>query len=508
MTIPRQSALIALALLALVAVVHGQAVTFGFVMDDWPQIGDSRLRGHIPLADIFLKGVWGSSVDRLMSDNYRPLFSLWLEAIARLFGPSPAAYHAGAVLLHGANVLLLWRLAGRFASPIAAALGAALFAVHPALVQSVAWVSGATDLLMGLFVLLAVLAHLRWRDSGRKGWLAAIAVAYLAAVLSKEVALVLPALLFTLDRQRGVAFKASLNLAVLAVVPVLWAVLRANALPATGLESNMAFDLRGWTRLADAVAFSLQASVFPWPQFYHLTVEPAPLTSWLVVPALAVWALVAWFARRAMVPLVWFVLFLAPPMVLAFHSVHAWNFRFLYVPLMGAALLIALCRPAIIALAVLAGAVVSPLVAADWRDDGQFYAMVRRSDPASESGYAGMLMHYRRMGNVAGQEEVLAAAVKAVPNPRAHLAFMVDYGNFLTQRGRPRESAAIFQQVAAIPEGRRAGLLGLGVSLWAVGDLPAAMTAFDEAAELAPGDQRIADIRERLRRVMASKAIQ
>ena len=100
--------------------------------------------------------------------HYWPLVysSFWLEH--KLWGFDPAGYHAVNVLLHGANGVMLWRLARRLELP-GAWLLAALFAVHPLHVESVAWVIERKDLLSGLFYLGAFGAWLRFAEQPRGG---------------------------------------------------------------------------------------------------------------------------------------------------------------------------------------------------------------------------------------------------------------------------------------------------------------------------------------------------
>ena len=128
--------------------------------------------------------------------HYWPLVytSFWLEH--KLWGFAPAGYHAVNVLLHAANVLLLWRLATRLAVP-GAWLVAAVFAVHPLHVESVAWVIERKDVLSGLFYLCAFLAWLRFAEApGRGGrhYVSALAL-FVLGMLCKSIVVTLPAAL-------------------------------------------------------------------------------------------------------------------------------------------------------------------------------------------------------------------------------------------------------------------------------------------------------------------------
>jgi hypothetical protein len=125
--------------------------------------------------------------------QYYPLVfsSFWLEH--RLFGLNPAPFHLLNVLLHLVNVVLVFRLARRLAIP-GAFLVAALFALHPMMVESVAWVSERKNVLSGLFYLSAFLAYLRWDDGGKRAglWLASSFLLFVGALLSKTVTATFP----------------------------------------------------------------------------------------------------------------------------------------------------------------------------------------------------------------------------------------------------------------------------------------------------------------------------
>ena len=87
--------------------------------------------------------------------HYRPITytSFWLEH--KLWGFTAAGYHVVNVLLHLANTLLLRQILLRLAVP-GAWIIAAVFAVHPLHVESVAWMIERKDLLAGLFYLACV----------------------------------------------------------------------------------------------------------------------------------------------------------------------------------------------------------------------------------------------------------------------------------------------------------------------------------------------------------------
>jgi len=134
-------------------------------------------------------------------ENYwAPL--LWTSFMldVELFGPGPRGYHLTNVFLYALNAGLLFALLRRWTGRTGVALAvAALWTLHPARVESVAWITERKDVLSGLFFLLGIGAYVEGRRRGRPGgvWLAWLCM--VAGGLVKQILIVLPAALLLLD---------------------------------------------------------------------------------------------------------------------------------------------------------------------------------------------------------------------------------------------------------------------------------------------------------------------
>ena len=170
----------------LAAVSYVPALSGGFVWDD-------VIFSEEPVVHAVsgLKSIWFSPADIRNEGHYWPLVysSFWLEH--KLWGLNPAGYHAVNIALHLANCLLLWRLFERMRVPGAAVI-AAVFAVHPVHVESVAWIIERKDVLSALFYLAAVLVWVRFVEQPRPWRYGLALVLFAAGLLSKSVVVTLP----------------------------------------------------------------------------------------------------------------------------------------------------------------------------------------------------------------------------------------------------------------------------------------------------------------------------
>ena len=118
--------------------------------------------------------------------------TFWLEM--QLWDLRPFGFHLSNVLLHAVNSILVWLVLRRLAIP-GAWLAAALFALHPVRVESVAWIIERKDVLSGCFYLLALVCYLRFERAGSRGIYCLSIGLFVCAMLSKSIAVSLPAAL-------------------------------------------------------------------------------------------------------------------------------------------------------------------------------------------------------------------------------------------------------------------------------------------------------------------------
>jgi tetratricopeptide (TPR) repeat protein len=138
--------------------------------------------------------------------NYQPLTLLSLALDHRLAGPDPRVFHAVNLLLHALNTLLVFHLVrllfARERGPWLAAATAALFAVHPLLVESVAWAAQRKDVLYALFYLGSLVAYVAFAQrpagAGRRLYVASVLL-FALSLLSKAMAVSLVGVILAVD---------------------------------------------------------------------------------------------------------------------------------------------------------------------------------------------------------------------------------------------------------------------------------------------------------------------
>lgn len=141
---------------------------------------------------------WAFSTFR--TGNWHPLTWMSLMLDAQLFGPGPAGFLRTNALFHTANVLLLFiTLCQMTGARWKSAFVAALFAVHPLHVESVAWASERKDVLSVFFGLISIYCYTRFVQQHSWKWYAWAFLAFAASLLSKQMLVTLPVLLLLLD---------------------------------------------------------------------------------------------------------------------------------------------------------------------------------------------------------------------------------------------------------------------------------------------------------------------
>ncbi len=476
---------IALLLLA-TALVFLPALGGDFVWDDTLLIVDNqRVRAPQGLGALLTARFTDTSAEGTSTAvaYWRPFITAVWALQWRLFGAHPAAWHAVNLALHLALVGLVYRwLLARIApdAPDAvsahrgALLGAALFALHPTRPESVAWIAGSTDLWAALFELLALHA---WARATRAA--DALAAALLVLGLAcKESTLAVPAAL-AVDhalRARPVPWRRLLGIS--APMAAVFAMrLQWVPLP-TGVPTAGALDLplRVLSSLGHAVRLTVAPyppSVFAAPGLFDAAgaARYAPWSVALGVTALGVMVGLAVRARHvparrpALADLAFALVLLGPALnVVPLGLVSLFAMRFLYLPLLGVAALVARAVAAApptatrtVTLAALGGLVVSALVSfdhvGDFTSDEALWTRERELNPA-------LCFTHAELATVRARQRRLDEALQL-----EHEHFRCAVGERSPQRTAQAAHAVAERLAALTPDADQATLTAVAVFL-------------------------------------------
>ena len=187
---------VAAVLTAMVVVVYGRVGSFPFIHMDDPlyTVANPFVPKGLTLAGIG----WGFTT--FHAANWHPV--TWLSHMldVSLFGMDPGAHHLVNMLFHLANTLLLFQVLRRMTGRMwESGLVAALFAVHPLHVESVAWVAERKDVLSTFFLMLALLAYARYCERPGAGRYLSVFLLLALGLMAKPMLVTAPFLLLLLD---------------------------------------------------------------------------------------------------------------------------------------------------------------------------------------------------------------------------------------------------------------------------------------------------------------------
>ena len=275
-----------LVLAAAVLVAYWPALHAGWIWDDDSYVLENpvvRVPGEL----------WRAWVPGATPQWY-PLVFLSFGAQHAVHGVDPFGYHLVNVLLHLGSALMLWRLLAALRLP-GAALAAALFALHPVQVESVAWVTERKNVLSMAFALGAMLAWVRWLRAGQGGgrsWWIAMAL-FACAMLSKTTAVAVPVAMAAVAwwqrpagrDGRGVARAVAPFFAVGVVMGLATAWIEATHVGARGAE----FERGALERLLQAAqAWWAYVGLWAWPadlMFVYPRFGGPPWAGWAALAA-------------------------------------------------------------------------------------------------------------------------------------------------------------------------------------------------------------------------------
>ncbi len=503
-----------LGLVALVALLYVPTARYDFVFDDIAIVVENP---HVT-AGLTREGVGWAFTDTDV--NWHPL--TWISHMldTTLFGPGPGGRHLTNVAFHAVNSALLLRVLHAMTGAFwPAAVVAALFAVHPLRVESVAWISERKDVLAVFFWLLTMLAYVAYARRPVVGRYLVVVALFALGLMAKATLVTLPVALLLLDvwPLGRWSDRRSARRLLAEKVPLLF--LSAAVSAATVLAQHQGGAAQSVAmlplvpRVENAlVAYVTYLGMAIWPTrlacFYpHPAIGAVAASS--ALPGAAIGAALALIgismcvfgvARRrpyVAVGWLWYLITLLPNIGLVQVGQQAMADRFTHIPLLGIFVLVVWAvrdlvaeRPgarravAVGTAVVLCGyAAVTWFQVRTWRDSETLYRHALRVTVDNHLAHQNLGNAFLRKGKVAEAKLHLEAAVRIQPtiaNAQNNL------GAALLQEGDYRAATAHFAAALRIDPSLAGAHNNLGIALFDQGQFRAAADHFARAIEVQP----------------------
>jgi tetratricopeptide (TPR) repeat protein len=522
-------------LLLAVGLVFGQTVRHQFLgFDDDRYVYENP---HVT-AGVTLSGLWWALTDGPFGEWY-PLTVLSQMLDCQLYGLKPAGHYLTNVLLHAASSVLLFLVLLRMTGDLwPSAWVAAVFAIHPLHVESVAWLAERRDMLSGLFFMLTLLAYARYAERPSPARYLAVAGCFALGLMAKPMLVTLPFLLLLLDYWPLDRFRSAAGASPQAAsrswfgrLPVVWRLvvekvpLMALAavscgitlLTHSGQASDLIVQVSLATRLANALvsyAAYLEQSFYPAclaPSYPHLgTHLPVTSVAGALVLLVAITAAAAYcWRRRPYLPVgwLWFSGMLVPVIGLVEVGSHARADRYTYLSQIGLSIALAWTVWTIYrsrqtrqaarwrrwTLAAVSGAAILLLAAVAWRQTSYWRnaetlwthtLSCTQQNPMAHYGLAVICFGQGKVDEATTHLRAALAAGWTTSNMLAMSHFSL--GECLTAQGKTEEALAHYEEAVRIfPKDARYHL-GLATALARASELDRAIIEWHEAIRLAP----------------------
>ena len=358
-------------ILGLTFLAFSNTLFHGFAYDDQTQLlGNKFIHSFSNIPTAFTTEVWFWRVLQDKDPNkeegpttpyYRPMFTVYLMIGWALFQDWALGWHLLNVLMHLLSVFFVFKILEKVSGDLRiAAFGTLIFALHPLRTESVAWISGVTDLFLALFLLPSFYLYMLHREKGEPRYLLGSLGLFLVAAFSKEPAVCLPIFIIAYevwiinqDKPLKERIRSAAGFAALFItVPFVYFGMRYKALGFVLSDSRYtSYPFHEVVMTIPLVIFKyIGLILFPFnlTLFHETQLVKNPLSLRLILPLLGLVGLAAgiWQMRRSLVArfgVLWFFIHLLPVLNLSAFAIEFMvQERYVYIPSVGFSLLIAM----------------------------------------------------------------------------------------------------------------------------------------------------------------------
>ncbi|MBI2689465.1 MAG: tetratricopeptide repeat protein [Acidobacteria bacterium] len=444
-----------------------QTAQFGFINLDDPGFITENPQVRAGLTGA---GIWWALTTNYI--NWQPLVYLSHMLVVTVFGMDPAAHHLLNALLHACNAALVFVVLRRMKLMLwPSAIAAAVFAVHPLRVESVAWVTERKDVLSALFWLLTMWAYVRYAEAPRerKRYWAVIGL-FVLGLMSKPMLVTLPVCLLIMDywplkrwqteSPRSLVLEKA-PMAVLASVVAVVTIITQQAAGAMATLHDVPLGLRAANVVRSYAMYLWKtiwpmdlAIVYPFPEQF----PPIELAAAAVV--LVALSYCAWKKRESepwwIAAWLWYIISAAPTIGFIQVGPQPWADRYSYLPsiLPLGAVAYALWRrlgqtmfraAGVTAVALLA--VLSWVQIGKWHDDVTLYRHAIAVAPGAGTVYLNLGVALEKEGKF--NEAIANYEIARRVNEKDYTANL-NIGLTYLLAGRPAEAVAPLEQAAQL----------------------------------------------------------
>lgn len=504
--------IIVVALIVACVAIYGQTFRFDFInIDDRQYIYENP----IVTTGLNSKSIWWAFT-AVYSGNWHPVTWLTHLADVSLFGMNAGGHHATNVVIHTlASVLAFFAFRNLTNTIWPSAAVAALFAVHPAHVESVAWIAERRDVLTGLFMMLTLLSYVKFvrTENGKAKWMAITAVCLALGLMSKGMLVTMPFVLLLCDYWPLNRLNSLADLRKLTVekIPLFALVAASAAITFYSQSSGGAVADLATMSLGDRiqnmiVAYASYVAMlfYPFDLGVFYPIDPnrpvwIVLVSCIVLLALSVLFLIVLRHKRYLaVGWLWFLGMMFPVSGIVQIGGQSMADRYTYVPYFGLFIIVVwgvsvlstkfrLPEKVLALIAVLAVVALGVRAfdqTAKWQSSETLYrhtlSFTRNNNPL----LANLCLHYLKKADSQTAERQCTELLAQMPETADGYQIL---GNLSAQNGKMKEARAFFEKAIALRPEWGVLHLNLGMAAAKLGDFDAGLGSMDKAATLADG---------------------
>jgi tetratricopeptide (TPR) repeat protein len=506
--------LIGVFLVVLTVLVYWQLGHHEFVHldDDQYVAGNYHVR-----AGLTSEGVtWAFS--NMSTGHWHPLTWLSLMLDSQLFGLSPKVFHLSNLFFHAANVLLLFLVLLRMTGARwRSAFVAAVFALHPLHVESVAWAAERKDVLSTFFWILTMGAYARYVEKPAGKWYGFAILFFILGLLSKAMLVTLPCVLLLLDYWPLARTKKNPEISIsylifekipffaLAAIMSVLSLFFEKSIGAMSLDEALPFSVRANNALVSYVAYigklfwpSNLAVFYPYSENQSLGMGIAAGLFLALITFLVVrrgrkmpWLAVGWF---------WYLGTLVPVIGLVQVGLQSMADRYMYVPMIGLLMMIAWSVPSSWesgvrgkSLVAITAVLVYALMVLTWSQNKYWqnsFALfehtldVTTDNAEAQTMYGGALMEQGKTDEAIGH---FIEAIRIRPKD-AKAEYIL--GVALASEGKHQEALEFYAAALRAQPEFFPAYDGLGVEAFAQGKIEEAVGYYNKAIAINPDDSK------------------